>query len=102
MKVLLDLKVQCANTEVDRPGLNSVYEGRSPITEQILSGRGNFDDEVWKYARVINDSYNPVARLDVVVSTEDARIFLGQRLESLAKRIEESGLRLPYKIEVEP
>jgi hypothetical protein len=88
---------------VDTPG-NSLYEGGRPqkITDMLLGGPGKFDGEMERYAEVINDPGNPVGRLDVVVSTQAAKDFLGQRLEGLAEQFAQKGLKFPYTIEVGP
>lgn len=70
------------------------------ISDSALGGKDGFDAETYKYAAVMNDAVNPVNRLDVVVSTQAAKDFLGARLSQLAERVAVEGLRFRYRIEV--
>jgi uncharacterized protein YukE len=67
---------------VTTPG-RSIYEGNAPpfVVDRAMA---KFDDEIERYVAVINEPGNPVARLRIPTSTQDAVAFLQARAESIA------------------
>ncbi|HEY0216590.1 MAG TPA: restriction endonuclease fold toxin-2 domain-containing protein [Cellulomonas sp.] len=63
------------------PG-NSIYEGSAPKFVMDNAMR-QFDEEIGRYASVIRDEANPVARLRIVTSTDAAAAFLRDRVVTL-------------------
>jgi|GEM_PF-4835763 len=86
---------------VDNPGGSSVYEGSAPqfVIDGALGGEYGFDKEILRYAQVIADPTNPLERLDLVVSTDAAKNFLGSRVASL---FGSRGIDVPFTVRVWP
>lgn len=62
--------------------LRSPYTGTTPAFMQgdVLA---EFDSEVWRYGRVIDDPGNPVGRLRLIANTPESLAFLTARARSI-------------------
>lgn len=66
---------------IKSPG-SSIYEGSAPpkVVDAVMK---QFDGEMTRYAEVINDDQNPVARLRLYTSTPEAAAFLTERARAI-------------------
>jgi hypothetical protein len=80
---------------VSKPGKNALYEGALPRDLQIRLMRG-FDREMPRYAAAIADQGNPITRLEIITSTEQAGQYLYRRARALI------GPSIPIDIKVTP
>ena len=66
---------------VQAPGRSAYDGGASPArVEKVMA---KFDDEIERYVAVIQDESNPIARVRIPTSTEDAVTFLQNRVDSI-------------------
>lgn len=66
---------------VQAPGRSAYDGGASPgRVEKVMA---KFDDEIERYVAVIEDQSNPIARVRIPTSTEDAVTFLQNRVDSI-------------------